>query len=400
MVFSDRSERREPLLHFASWVQGRSGFTTIVRLLEGDGLKMIKLKNEAEAEIQADIKKMGMEAFHLAVVTAQFDLGLETLVQSFGIGSVRANTVLLNWFPRLTQGGARVREAQFGSRLRTAARYGMNIIMLDVKPENWAELQATPSDRRRIDVWWWGDPSSRLMLLLAYLLTRTESWGEAKIRVLDVCAAGDREKTVADLSHMLEDVRIQAEPEVVAAVKPDAVAAYSADAALVFLPFRLRGNRPLDPFDAPLNQIVERLPLTALVLATEDIDLDAEPEEGTAGTVAAAMDALEDAGERARKAERNAAHAAEEAETAETKLAQLETKLEAAADGAIIAKMTDEARKAKQAAEKAARRAAKAKAKVEDAAQQVETLGVERPDKDKAADPDEGALTEPEPKRS
>jgi len=399
MVFSDRSERREPLLKFASWIQGKSGFTTVVQLLEGKGPKMLKLKAEADAEVQTDIKKLNMEAFHLSLVTANIDLGLETLVQSFGIGPVRANTVLLNRPMHLSKQESGLQEAKFGSRLRISSRYGLNIIMLDVKPDDWAVLATTPPDHRRIDVWWWGDSSSRLMLLLAYLITRTEFWGDAKIRVLDVSPAEDREKTVEDLNRTLENVRIEAQPEVVASVNPDTVAAYSEDAAMVFLPFRIKNNQPLDPFEKPLSQILERLPLTALVLATEDIDLDAEPEEGTAGTAAVASDALEDAQKKAQQAESDATEAAKEVESAEIKLGQAATKLDGTTDEATIAKMTEAAHKARQAAEKAARRAAKAKAKAEDATQEIETLGVVPPDKDKAADSGvEGTKDEPKPK--
>jgi len=44
----------------------------------------------------------------------------------------------------------------------------------------------------------------------------------------------------------------------------------------------------------------------ALVLAAEDIELDAEPEEGIAGEIAAALDILADAEKKARKTEKEA----------------------------------------------------------------------------------------------
>jgi amino acid transporter len=381
MAFSDQRERRDVLLYFASWIQGQSGFTTVVRLLEGEGVKMLKLKAEAEAEIQADIKKRELEAFHLVIVTAQLDLALETLVQSFGIGPVRANTVLLNWFAPVPAGSPEVSTNRLGSRLRTAFRYGLNIILLNATPEKWSSLQAAPDDQRRIDVWWWGDASSRLMLLLAYLVTRSASWNDAKIRVLDVSAAEDPEITVEDLHQTLEEVRIEAEPEVVAAVSADAVAAYSSDAALVFLPFRLKENQPLDPFGEPLDQILTRLPVTAVVLAAEDIDLDAQPEEGTAGDIASALDALADAEKKAKQTERDAAKTAEEAQTAQANLARYTAEVNTAGDETTLSKMAEAAQKAGQVAEKAARRAAKALAKVDDAVRALKALGVEAPGK-------------------
>ncbi len=54
LAFSDNPERRSQLLHFASWIEGGSGLTTAVRIVEGEGLKMRNVK--AEAQLQQDIQ--------------------------------------------------------------------------------------------------------------------------------------------------------------------------------------------------------------------------------------------------------------------------------------------------------------------------------------------------------
>ena len=137
--------------------------------------------------------------------------------------------------------------------------------------------------------------TSRLMLLLGYLITRSQPWDGAKIRVLAAGYTADTPENLTDLKNNLEEARIQAEPIVVTNADMDKLSEYSADAAVVFLPFRLRGDQITCLIDAPVEEIVSRLPVTALVLAAEDIALDAEPEEGTAGDMAVAMDALADA---------------------------------------------------------------------------------------------------------
>lgn len=383
LAFSDDSHRRKQLLLFASWIQGKSGFTTAVRILEGAGVKMIKLKAEAEAELRADINELGLDAFHLALATPTLNLGVYTLVQAFGIGPLHANTILLNWFEQLPEGGLGLLEVLYGRHLRTAFRFGCNIVILDAKKDEWAALEAIPSNKRRIDIWWGGDATSRLMLLLAYLMTRSDAWDDAKIRVMDVSLDKGPEKTVEDLHRTLDEVRIDAEPEVVAKVNADAIAAYSSDAALVFLPFRLRGNQPLDLFGEPLNQILDRLPIAALVLAAEDIDLDAEPEEGIAAEIAAALDALADAEKKARNAERDAAKASEALEDAEEKIRKMQAKTPSEIDEAALLKLKASVQEAEDIAVKAARRSAKARAKVGDAAHEVEALGANPPDRDK-----------------
>jgi len=372
LVFSDDSDRRRQLLRFASWIEGGSGITTAVRILEGEGVKMLKLREETEAELRKDIAEQGLKAFPLVVAVPNLDLGLHTLVQSFGVGPLRVNTILLNWLEQFPKGILGLGELRYGGNLRAAFRFGCNIVVLDTKEEKWAALEALPSEKRRIDVWWWGDATSHLMVLLAYLMTRGEEWDEARIRVLAACYKKESEETIEDLRNALEEVRIEAEPEVVARADANAIVEHSAESTLVFLPFRLRGNQLMDPFGGDLEDLLSRLPMVALVLATEDIDLDAEPEEGKAGEIAAALDALDNARKKAIEMEKEAEKAAEEAEE---KLREIQAAATSGADEQTMAKIEAAVLEAKARASKAARRAAKALAKAEDAARAVEALG-------------------------
>ncbi|UCF83216.1 MAG: hypothetical protein JSV50_18890 [Desulfobacteraceae bacterium] len=69
-----------------------------------------------------------------------------------------------------------MKQAIYSRSLRTVFRYGCNISVLDAKEEKWDALENVSPEERRIDVWWWNDPTSRLMLLLAYLMTRNDAW--------------------------------------------------------------------------------------------------------------------------------------------------------------------------------------------------------------------------------
>ena len=119
---------------------------------------------------------------------------------------------------------------------------------------------------------------------------------------------------MTDLQQELAEARITAEVEIAVRASAEAVIDYSADAAFVFLPLRLVGQRPVDLFGNPLEELLPSLPVVAFVLAAEDIDLDADPEEGKAGQLAAALDATADAEQGARHAEQEAARAAQQAE--------------------------------------------------------------------------------------
>jgi hypothetical protein len=314
LVFSKDPRRRERLLRFSTWIEGGSGLTTMVRILEGEAERMRQRRAEAEAELQADIAEHDLKAFALVVAAPEFFTGAQTLMQSFGIGPIRANTVLLNWLEQLPDAEDSPGERRYGRYLRAAIRLGCNVVILDAKDDEWAAIEALSSEDRTVDVWWWGNATSRLMLLLAYLMTRTEDWGEAKIRVLAPASKKDSERVLEGLRQTLEEVRITAEPEVVTEIGADGVVERSANAALVFLPLRLRGDQPTDPFGGRLEDLFSRLPVVASVLAAEDIALDVEPEEGKVAEVAAVLDAAADAEKEAQAAEKEAANAAQVAD--------------------------------------------------------------------------------------
>jgi len=372
LAFSEDPQRRARLLHFSSWLEGGSGLTTAVRILEGEGIKMRKLKADAEAELERDISAIGVDALLLVVVAPDIQVGIQTLVQAYGVGSLKANTILLNWIGEAPKKIIGLHSPQLGRNLRSAYLQGANIVVLDAKPDKWDALDKIPAAVRTIDVWWWGDATSRLMLLLAYLVTRDKKWSDAKIRLLAVDTDDKSHLTLESLEIMLEDARIEAEPEIIENPDADTITEYSADASLVFLPFRIQANQVVDPFGGALQNLLFLLPVVALVLAAEDIDLDAEPEEGKAGEMAAAADELEEAQKKAKHAAREAAKAADSAETAKKQLQNLP---EDAGDE-LMKKMEKQVLQAEKLAATAARKAAKAEAKVQIASEEAEAKGV------------------------
>jgi amino acid transporter len=375
LAFSDNPERRSQLLRFASWIEGGSGLTTAVRIVEGEGLKMRKVKAEAEAELQQDIQKEGAHAFPLVVAAPNLQVGIQTVVQAYGVGSLKANTILLNWLGESPRKILGLQGQNFGRNIRSAHIYGCNIVILDVKADKWSAIEETDEQKRFIDVWWWGDATSRLMLLIAYLMTRHEKWDETRIRLLAVDDGSQTPLTVDSLKEMLEEVRIDADPEIVKDVDADSIAEYSADAALAFIPFRIKDNQVVDPFGNPMEDTLFLLPVTAMVLAAEDIDLDAEPEEGKAGEMAEAIDALEDAGKKADTATKEAQKATAALEKAKEKIESIKSDPDGA-DSNTLAVAEKEAAEAEKQAAKMTRKAAKATAKAEAAAREAEASGV------------------------
>lgn len=373
LLFVMDDERRFPLYRFSSWLEANSGFTTVVKILQGKGVKGLKLRKEAEAELQQEIKTLKLQAFALALSAPNTDVGIHTLIQGFGIGPLHANTLLLNWMSQEDIQENENHSSLYHRHLMTANRLGCNLVLLDDENKDWSMLEQVEPEDRVIDVWWWGGASSRLSLLLAYLMTRTEAWSGATIRLLAPCHQEDSDEIEDLLKQTLKDVRIQAEVVLIKDVDEAKIAIYCEDAEIVFMPFKLQYNKPVTLLNTPLGKLLPSLPVTALVLAEKDFEIDAEPEEGKAAEVAQTIDLLHDA-------KTFAEQTIKESERIEAQVAKTEAKLavliEKQGDEDSVNKLKSELDNLEKQSEKLYRRALRAKAKKNDAEQAAEAAGV------------------------
>ena len=280
LVLSKDSERRSQLLSFGSWIEGNSGITSVVSILTDGEAELSERKKELREKLGAEIDALDIQAFPLIVGAVDFRTGLEVLLQSYGIGPISANIVLLNWLEEAPKPDREEDERIFGRNMRETLRLGCNIVALSANDEAMERIEHADPEELRIDVWWEGTRTSYLALMLAYLMTRTDVWRDAKICVH---AQGNRdhaERTGMDLEEVLDEVRIDAEVDVVEEkLDKDVLTEHSGDAAVAFVPMRLKGDKPTDFMDEPLRALQSEPIAIALVLAGEDIDLDAGPDE-------------------------------------------------------------------------------------------------------------------------
>lgn len=278
LVFSDDPERRHQLLRLASWVEGGSGLSTVVRILEGEGPEMLERRERALEELALEIKQGEYTAFPLVVTGADLDQTISSIIQAAGIGPLRANTVIANWVAGEAWMRASIGAGRFGRNLRTTFRLGCNLLVFDAGAEEWVGLELVEPGKRVIDIWWRDNKTGDLMLLLGHLLTRSKAWDGAKIRVLADQRQGKSPEALADrLRAALEDYRIDAEV-IVCSVEADQIVQWSRDSSLVFLPFSIHGER----FHGPTGEVTEllrALPIVVLTLAAQDVDLGADPDQ-------------------------------------------------------------------------------------------------------------------------
>ncbi len=387
LAFSSNPDRRQRLLTFASWLEGKSGFTTVVQIVEGDGIKALRERDKIALELRADLTRQGFSGFPLTVAVSELETGLHTLLQSFGIGPLQANTVLTNWLDPDSKEGSGLKSLNFGYHLRIARRLGRNIVLFNALPEAWERLQSLPPEERTIDVWWSGDATSRLMLLFAYLMTRSREWNGAAIRVLALAGSDNPD----EVEKALADARIEAEIGTVDPSAPYGDDNTVPDNTLLFLPIRLCNNQIESPCSGPVEMILASMPVTAMVLAGEDIDLDAEPEEGAAAERAAVADALDSAGKKLAKARQEVAAAEAEVAALSGKKKELEIPTSEVCDLDDHNRLEKESGDAVKKLESAEKKAAKALAKKQDTEKTARKMGIEpEPDTPEQPDPEDG----------
>lgn len=370
LAFTKDAARRPLLLHFAHWVGGTTGLVTAVKVIEQSGRPSPKTRDETMAELKDAIHETRHTIFPLVISDRDPVHALEILLQGYGVGPLKGNTLLCNWYGESLSFFPGLNAMKFGHSLRMAFRSGYNIIVFHGDPLSTEPLFDPEKNDRIIDVWWNNDSSSRLMLLFAHLVTRSRLWKKARIRVLSPTQNPDLYDASELLDQQLDDTRISATPRIVEKIDFGTIITESADSDLVFLPFRIRNSMLTDIEGYSLERVLTRLPSVAMVMAAKDLDLDAEPEEGSAGLLAQAMDHLHDI-------EKRLARAQVKHRKITKKLQLLEEQVKKDPQGLTKPTGTElekERTQATQELEKSSRKVAREQVKLEDAVQRVKEL--------------------------
>ncbi len=301
LAFSAEPRRRARLLRFGSWLEGESGLTAAVQIVVGEGALKRKERRELGDALRSEIESLGLDVHGRAVLAPDAMEALPIIVQSFGLGPLRANTVLFGW-PEETDDG---HLAGYAQAVRETHRLGVNVVSMLSDEGRWARLEELPRNDRTIDVWWQDDDSSRLALLSAYLFTRTRAWSRARIRVLaSAPSEGETEAVTDTLRAMLDEVRISADVECFPTPSVGQIGRTSSKAGFVMIPATLRQGTFIGPFDLRTSVALDFLPTTAIFMAGATVDLTAGPETEQSIKLRAAEEIVQVAENRLRALER------------------------------------------------------------------------------------------------
>jgi amino acid transporter len=377
LAFTNHRESREKLLRFGDWISGDTGLMTAVQIVKGVQKPWRAANTKMKKELAEDIADLDIFCFVKVIHADDFPSVLPILLEAEGLGPLSANTILVNWYNKPDQNILGMERLKYGHNLRTCFKKGYNLVVFHCDHSKWQNTVQEDGKRDRIDIWWQGENNnSRLMLLFSYLVTKNTAWKKAEIRVLTKSDESYFSKVKVELMQFFDEARIPAEPQLVDDFKPETVLAHSKDSSLVFLPFKIQQSRLTDVAGYSLERILPQLPPTALVMAAEDIDLDAEPEEGVAGELAQAMDDLREHEKLLHRAERQEKKAKEEVEVIREQLKKevgIQVGDESISDE--IVQLQKALYEAEQTAEEAFRKTAKNRTKYKTALEGVVALG-------------------------
>jgi hypothetical protein len=170
------------------------------------------------------------------------------------------NTVIMGWGEESEQ------PAEFTRLVRSLLALDHNLLFVE------HDETCSFGKHETIDIWWGGlGGNGELMLLLAYLITSSDTWTRAKVRINVIIDAKEKLRRAEDsLNRVLKDSRVRAKPNVImkkseAQTIPDCIAEVSHGIDLVIMGLRDPYADETDSYVAHISSLIERLGTVLLV---------------------------------------------------------------------------------------------------------------------------------------
>lgn len=265
LVFSGNPNRRLALIEYARWIGQKTGIVSLVQILIGKLSELKEQKKQESERLQTFISENELNLFSEVVVLEDFDRDLNVFLQSYSIGPIKPNVVLLGW-PHDSS-----RLAPYYAHIRTMSDMQKNIIiMID------HGLLSSRTARRRIDLWWRGMQNGSLMIIIAHLLMNNPEWDRASLRLLRMVGTPDEvPEAEKELLSILEAARIPAESKVPVSDQPfpEVLKQHSQNANLVMLGFTPPPEEFQEGMHEAMDKMLAEMPTTMLVYSSGEADL-------------------------------------------------------------------------------------------------------------------------------
>jgi hypothetical protein len=264
LVLSGAPSRRWHLIDLATSLTHSRGLITVSSVLPA-GSRDAAQQEKLEATIHEYLARQGVQAMVRLTTAADVFLGAERLVETYGLGPLVPNTVIL---------GASMEEEtreRYCGMLQSFHEARRNILILRADNEHGF------GSRERIDVWWGGlQRNGGLMMILAYLLRISARWAGSEIHLkLVVQNEHAAQAAQVNLEARVSGLRIGARPHVIVSDgRPfeEILVESSADADLVFLGIAApHSDGGFPEYYARLQELATPLPSVVFTLAAQDL---------------------------------------------------------------------------------------------------------------------------------
>ncbi|MCP4199712.1 MAG: amino acid permease [Proteobacteria bacterium] len=267
IVFGGPPSERKHLIHLSRWlVQGR-GLCTYYYLVEGNIQEEIEHTREIEPSVRDIVSTIYPEMLSRVSVCRNIYDGIVNVTQSYGLSGMVPNTVIMGFAEH-----SKVPE-EFSKLVRDILTLNDNLFLYRYDPDRACGVHKT------IDIWWGGlERNGSMMLLLSFLLTSSEDWSDAKVRINVVVDSERKTKpTQRNLSQIIEKSRVKAEPNVIlnpSRKHPIAtiMANVSSDTDLTLIGIRPPSLDGEDNFVERINSLIDGLGSVLLVRASTQFD--------------------------------------------------------------------------------------------------------------------------------
>ncbi len=268
LALSGGGWNRPQIAVYGYWFTGGNGLLSLGQVISGNIEDRLTRRDNQERILRKFIMEEELAAFPAVVVAPTLPDGIESLVQCYGVGMLRPNTILMGW-PTEFQ-----RAEPLFAAMRTIAQLRRNLVcvrFIQDAPDPWVVPEGT------IDVWWRGEENGPLMLLLAYLLSINAEWRNHPIRLMRVISNKAGEAGVLEhLNKLIEVSRIPASPiAVVSDNVAEAIDVTSQYASLVILGLKIPEPGEERVVYERMEQMAARLPRVAFVDSAGGMELEA-----------------------------------------------------------------------------------------------------------------------------
>ena len=272
LIMGGNPDKRAYLLRLGSAIVQERGIVTYAQLVKGSIKEHAQYRKDLLKVVGGQISEDFPNVFYRVDIVEDVYRGIVHVAQSYGMGSLECNTVMMGW-PHKPG-----RYVAFVQTLRDLTLLDRSLMLVNHKTRE--KLGQKRKKRKEIHIWWGGlERNGGLMLLLAFLLNADDSLRNASVALHTVVDSDEEERNArAAIEHIVAGARLRAKPNVIrrqGRTLPEIMRVESASADLAIVGFMVPAlSEPgsAEEFFNRMNALLAELPTAILVHSARNFE--------------------------------------------------------------------------------------------------------------------------------